>query len=265
MKSWFTIKSKATGVVDISIHEEIGTYGVSAKDFVSAIREYPDARVINLSVNSPGGSVFDGFAIHNALKAHAAKVYAFVEGIAASAASYVLMAADTISMPEDSFLMIHNPHAMAMGDADDMRGMADTLQKVQSVYENAYATRTGLEVEQIRDMMKAESFMVASEALELGFIDTITDAVGVAARIQCFEKYFASLPCETDSVVDQIDAIESLPDFRRFLRDAGGFSRKAADAMVARAKIVFPGEPEDDSRELENVAKALDRVAQRLT
>jgi len=148
MKNWYSIKNKADGVLDISLHEEIGMFGIEASKFIADIRKEDDIKSINLSINSPGGSVFDGLAIYNALKSHPAKVYGHVEGIAASAASFILMASDVITMPENAFIMVHNAQRGAMGDADDLRDMAEVLENVTNQIANIYIKRTGIESEQ---------------------------------------------------------------------------------------------------------------------
>lgn len=262
MKNWYQIKAKSKSVLDISIHDEIGFFGISAGDFIKEIRSNMDAKVINLSIHSPGGSALDGIAIFNALKGHPASVNAHVDGIAASAASFILMAGDHISMPEDSFIMIHNAFGMAMGDSDDMRDMADVLDKIGSTMINIYHNRTSVPRETLAEMLSAETWLGAEEALELGFADTIADAVGVAAKIQGYEDRFKKLPVEADSgIIGQINGIKTVNEFGKYLRDAGSFSRKAADALVARAKIVLTGDPLSTEAETgQEILDALDKV-----
>ena len=259
MKNWYQIKNKAEGVLDISIHDEIGMWGVSASDFIGELRGQDPAKVINLSVHSPGGSVLDGLAMYNALSLYPAKIYGHVEGIAASAASFVLMAADTISMPEDAFIMIHNANGGVMGDADDMREMADIVDKLQASIVNIYQKRTGLDSDVIETMMKAETWMNASDALDQGFIDTIVDAIDVAAKIGEFDKYFKSLPVE-DSQADECWKIETVKDFEKYLRDVGGFSKRLAEALTSRGKVVLRVDPVGPEAALAQVSEALNKV-----
>ncbi|MFN3315150.1 MAG: head maturation protease, ClpP-related, partial [Hyphomonas sp.] len=108
MASWYAIRARGTGA-EVAIYDEIGACGVSAKGFLAELGALPDAAPIDLRLNSPGGSVFDAVAIHNALSRHAGAVTVWIDGIAASAASYVAMAGDEIVMPENAFLMIHDP------------------------------------------------------------------------------------------------------------------------------------------------------------
>lgn len=252
MKSWYSIQNKTSDVLDISLHDEIGMWGISAKDFINELQKNPDAKSINLSIHSPGGSVLEGLAIYNALISHPAKIYGHVAGIAASAASFVLMASDYISMPENAFIMIHNAHGGAIGDAEELRDTADVIEKLQNTIVNIYEKRTGQEREDLIAMMNKETWLTSDEALQKGFIDTISDPIDVAAKANAFNKYFKSMPIENN---DNIDSIETIKDFERYLRDSGGISRATATNLASRAKVIFQSEsdelPDADYKELE--------------
>ncbi len=263
MKNWFQIKNKASGVLDISIHEEIGSFGISAREFMAELKKHSDVAVINLSIHSPGGSVLDSLAIYNSLRNHGAKIHGRVEGVAASAASFILMASDTITMPEDSFIMIHSAWGGAMGEADELRDMADTIDKLNNSIVNIYERRTGLDRETIIDMMKAESWISAEQALELGFADTISDKIGIAAKLHGMERHFKELPIAAEADILRINDINDITEFGKFLRDAGGFSRKATDALVARGKKVLTGNPDQNPDLTETgklIAEALNKA-----
>ena len=257
MKNWYQIKNMASGVIDISIHDEIGMWGVSAADFIGELRGHPQAKVINLSIHSPGGSVLNGLAMYNALSMYPAKIYGHVEGIAASAASFILMAADTISMPEDAFIMIHNAHGGVMGDAEDMRDMADIVDKLSASIINIYQKRTGIDSELIAEMMKAETWMNAADALEQGFIDTIVEPVDVAAKIGVFDKYFKSMPVQDST---SVEGIETITDFEKFLRDVGGLSKGLAQALTSRGKVVLRSDSDKPDPALNDISAALDKA-----
>ena len=107
MNSWYSIRARGTGA-ELSIYDEIGAYGVSAKAFIAEMGALDTGTDLELRLNSPGGSVFDAVAIYNALQRHDGKVTVTIDGIAASAASYIAMAGDEIVMPENAFLMIHD-------------------------------------------------------------------------------------------------------------------------------------------------------------
>jgi len=181
-KTWFTIRNAATAdaPAEISIHDEIGSWGVSAKDFLAQLRSIAAATPITLSIHSPGGEVFDGLAIYHALKARG-NVTVRIEGLAASMASVIAMAGTRIEMPRNAFLMIHNPSGFAMGDAADMRQLADLLDKIKSSLVAAYRDRTKKTDEDIMDMMDAETWLTGEEAVEHGFADATTDEVALSA------------------------------------------------------------------------------------
>ncbi len=180
MKNWYSICALNEGA-EISIYDEIGAYGVSAKAFLADLGKLPDKAPLTLRLNSPGGSVFDAVAIYNALQRHAGTVTVSIDGIAASAASYIAMAGDEIVMPENAFLMIHDPSGMVMGTASDMRSMAEALDKIGASLLRGYAAKSGKPEAEIAILMAKETWLDASEALEMGFADTMSGPVKIAA------------------------------------------------------------------------------------
>lgn len=180
MKSWYTIRARASGT-EVLIYDEIGAYGVTAKGFLAELGALPDAAAIDLRLNSPGGSVFDAVAIYNALKRHTGEITVWIDGIAASAASYIAMAGDIIVMPENAFLMIHDPSGLVMGTAEDMRSTAEALDKVKGSLIQGYAAKSGKPDDEIATLMAAETWLDAQDALDLGFIDRIAEPVKLAA------------------------------------------------------------------------------------
>lgn len=185
MKSWYTIRARASGAqgsrTEVLIYDEIGAYGVTAKGFLAELGALPNDAAIDLRLNSPGGSVFDAVAIYNALKRHPGEITVWVDGIAASAASYVAMAGDTIVMPENAFLMIHDPSGLVMGTAEDMRATAEALDKVKGSLIQGYAAKSGKADDEIATLMAAETWLDAKDALDLGFIDRMAEPVKLAA------------------------------------------------------------------------------------
>jgi ATP-dependent Clp protease, protease subunit len=181
MRSWYAIRARDTGA-EVSIYDEIGACGVSAKGFLAELGALPDGTPIDLRLNSPGGSVFDAVAIHNALIRHDGTITVWIDGIAASAASYIAMAGDEIVMPENAFLMIHDPSGLVMGTAEDMRAMADALDKVKGSLVQGYAAKSGRPADEIARLMAAETWLDARDALELGFSDRLAEPVRIAAR-----------------------------------------------------------------------------------
>jgi ATP-dependent Clp protease protease subunit len=180
MRSWYAIRARAAGA-EVSIYDEIGAYGVSAKSFLAELGALPDDGPLTLRLNSPGGSVFDAVAIYNAIKRHAGPVTVWIDGIAASAASYIAMAGDEVVMPENAFLMIHDPSGLVMGTADDMRAMAEALDKIKGSLVAGYAAKSGAPEEDIAALMTKETWLDAAEAVELGFADRLAEPVRIAA------------------------------------------------------------------------------------
>jgi ATP-dependent protease ClpP protease subunit len=171
---------------EIQLYSEIGGYygGVSAKDFAKELKDAGDVENLTIRINSPGGDVFDGNTIYNILKAHKARKTVYVDGLAASIASVIAMAGDKIYMAENAMMMIHPAWALVIGNAEDLRASAGTLDKIDDSILRTYAKRTGMEDDKLREMLIAETWMNSEEALELGFVDEITDALEMAA---CFD------------------------------------------------------------------------------
>ncbi len=148
--------------------------GVAPQGFVKALREI-QAGTIHLRINSPGGSVFAARAIETALREHKARVVVHIDGLAASAATFVAMAGDEIVMSPGAMFMIHKAWTIAWGNADDLTATAALLAKLDGTLAETYATRTKGDKEQIAAWMTAETWFTAEEALEAGFIDRIAD------------------------------------------------------------------------------------------
>ena len=179
---WYNIQGKATdAVAEVYIFNEIGAYGITAQDFISEMKEYKDTPV-NLRINCIGGDVFDGMAMYNIIKKREAKTTAYIEGIAASMGSVIALAADEVVMAENSLFMIHNAWGGAMGETEDMRKTASVLEKISGEIASIYKRKTRLSLDRITDMMDEETWLNAQEAYELGFIDSISDSIKVAAK-----------------------------------------------------------------------------------
>ncbi len=181
-KSWYEIKAQGEDEVEVIIYDEIGIWGITAKDFIDDFKKIPPTATINLRINSRGGDVFDGLAIHNILKRHSGQINVTVDGIAASIASLIAMAGDKIVMPENTFMMIHDPLGFAFGDAEDMRELAENLDKIKSGLVSSYVAKSGQEPEKISELMADETWLTAKEAKDLGFADEVIAAVRLAAR-----------------------------------------------------------------------------------
>ena len=203
MKSWYMIRARGTGT-EVLIYDEIGAYGVTAKGFLAEFGALPADAAIDLRLNSPGGSVFDAVAIYNALKRHAGEITVWIDGIAASAASYIAMAGDRVVMPENAFLMIHDPSGLVMGTAEDMRATADALDKVKGSLIQGYAAKSGATDEEIAALMAAETWLDAKDALDLGLIDRMAEPVKLAASFDVSK--FRNAPPEVVAAAGEAEA-----------------------------------------------------------
>ncbi|WP_454834310.1 ClpP-like prohead protease/major capsid protein fusion protein [Rahnella aceris] len=177
------MKASGDKTADIYIYDEIGYWGVTARQFASSMKALGDLDHINLHIHSPGGDVFDGIAIYNLLNSHTASKTVYIDGLAASMASVIAMVGNPIIMPENAMMMVHKPWGITGGDANDMRDYADLLDKVEAVLIPSYAKKTGKTPDELALMLGEETWMTAQECLEHGFADQISTAVQAMARI----------------------------------------------------------------------------------
>jgi ATP-dependent protease ClpP protease subunit len=233
MKNWYTIRARGTGA-EVLIYDEIGAFGVSAKGFLAELGALPDGVPIDLRLNSPGGSVFDAVAIYNALQRHEGAITVWIDGIAASAASYIAMAGDEIVMPENAFLMIHDPSGLVMGTAAEMREMAGTLDKIAGGMVRGYAARSGRTEEEIAALMAAETWFDARDALEAGLATRMIEPVRIAASFD-IARFRNAPPALAEAIADP--ASESDQDVDEAAGDV------ICDEIGDEAPAV-PGEPE---------------------
>lgn len=184
-QEWFQIRAEGPSA-EIRIFDEIGTWGITAQDFIAEL-DAVDASTLTVHLNSPGGDVFDGIAIANALRDHPANVTVVVDALAASIASVVMLAGDTVVMNRNSQVMIHDAWGVVGGNAKDMRDMAGVLDKVSNNIASAYADRAGGKPREWRDLMLAETWFDAQEAVNAGLADRVApvadrNAEQIAAR-----------------------------------------------------------------------------------
>lgn len=190
-KDWYSIQAKKEGdetIAEIRIYDEIGFWGVTAKSFAEELTKVSaDASRVVVSLNSPGGSVFDAFAIYNMLMRSQIPVTTRVDGVAASAASLIFMAGGERVMPENAMLMVHNAWTVAAGTAEDLRSTADMMDKVRDGIVSAYA-RSGKNVDEILALMDATTWMDALEAQSMGFATVMEEPVRLVAHASALER-----------------------------------------------------------------------------
>jgi ATP-dependent Clp endopeptidase proteolytic subunit ClpP len=180
-RSWFNLAYEKDGeTASAYIYDDIGLYGVMAKDFIEEINT-SGPKNLNVYINSYGGEIDEGVAIYNFLNRFPGNVTIRVDGMAASIASIIAMAGDTVIMPKSSLMFIHNPWTMAAGDADQLQREAANLEKRKASLMAIYADKTGLPAEELSKIMDDETLLNADEAVALGFADVIEDAPAVAS------------------------------------------------------------------------------------
>ena len=154
---------------------------LTAKSFIEQMRQFANSSLINIRINSAGGSVFDAIAIYNYLLDMSCEIHVYIDGLAASAASLIVMAGDKVFMPKNALIMIHNPSSFIDGNSEDLKNAAETLDKVRNGMLEIYMAKTGMERGELIKMLDAETWLDADEALKLGFCDEIINAVEVQA------------------------------------------------------------------------------------
>ena len=183
---------------DIDVYGGIGDSfdedGVTAASFVKALRE-ANGDDVTIHVNSSGGSVFDANTMAEALRGYKGRTVASIEGLAASAASYFALTADEVVINPTALMMIHNPWDIEIGDAEDMRKKADMLDKARATISAQYARKTGHDVSEIERKMDEETWFDASEAVEYGLADRMSDSAPIAACLKMEDvKRFRNAP-----------------------------------------------------------------------
>ena len=178
-KFWNVMKNEEEKSAELILYGSIGSDeywdDISDKAFKQDIENLGDVENITLHINSPGGSVFSAVAIANILKNHKAKVTANIDGLAASAATIITSACDTVRMPKNALFMIHNPITFAYGNNQEMQKTIEMLDKVKNSIIETYLNKTKTDKETLSELMDNETWMNAEEAKEYGFIDEILD------------------------------------------------------------------------------------------
>jgi ATP-dependent protease ClpP protease subunit len=249
--NWFEIKSQqsATGETDIFIFDEIGFWGIDASQLINELQRVKPTS-INLHINSPGGSIADGLAIYNFLKAHSAPVTVYIDSLAASIAGVIAMAGDEVVMAEASLLHMHLPgiNGYISEKVDGLEELAVALRKMDQVIRNIYKKR-GATDEQLAEWMAGETYFTAQEALDLGLVDRVEERVRMVAcaaqwdakRYPKINKALARQPDgpETQNKGDN-DMSEELKkqigSLTTDLATANAAKKQAEDALAAEKK-----------------------------
>lgn len=197
-KDWFTVRNADPAAggnsTEVWLYDEISSWwGVTAQEFVDQLQAITTPRIL-LRVNCPGGDVFDALAIYQALMSHPATVDVQVDGLAASAASYIIQAGDSVRVGPNAMVMIHDAWGYAIGDARDMASAAELLDKISANIANIYARRAGGTQDEWRGAMLAETWYTGDEAVEAGLADAVLD---VGPRRQAADGGTCDPECST--------------------------------------------------------------------
>lgn len=172
---------------DIYLYSAIlgDVFDSTVHDVINSLNEFK-GNLINLHINSEGGDIFEAQGLYTYLRNHNAEVEAYIEGICASAASIIAMSGSKVYMPENSLFMIHNPSGSVFGESEDMRKLADILDKIRDSMAAVYEAKTGKSHDEILTLMNAETWLSAKEAKRAGFVDVITPAREIAAQSKTY-------------------------------------------------------------------------------
>lgn len=172
---WYQFRNVAADEAELFLYDEIGGWGTLAEDFIAELKAVSSPR-LRVRVSSPGGSVFEGIAVANALRAHESEVTVQVDGIAASIASVIAMAGDRVVMQPQAMVMVHDASGLCMGNAQDMQEMAALLDKISGNIADAYSEKAGGTRDDWRQVMRAETWYTAEEAVAAGLADEMLPA-----------------------------------------------------------------------------------------
>lgn len=224
-KDFSVIVNKTQTVAEVLLYGAVGDSmwddnAVSANKFVDELNKLPSSVTeIQLRINSPGGSVFDGITMYERLKQHKAKVITYVDGVAASIASIIAMAGDEINIGEGSFFMIHKPMSATYGNSDDHEKTINILDKIEEQMISIYARKTGLSRLEISKMLMKDTWINSDEALSMGFATTKIEAseqLLVAASMLKEAKWIVNPPSiNTDLMRNKISEIQN--KYNKFL------------------------------------------------
>lgn len=229
-----SIQAATTDEQSISIFDPIGYDpwtgdGVTAKRIAGALRAM-DGKDVTVNINSPGGDMFEGLAIYNLLREHKGAVTVKVMGVAASAASIIAMAGDTVEIGRSAFLMIHNCWIVAVGNKTELRAAADTIEPFDRAMADVYCARTGLDFKAVSKLMDAETFIGGSDAVDQGFADDLLPSDQVAEKAGTANTTAAR-------VLDTALAKGGMPrsERRRLMNEIKGMPSAAHEGMPSAA------------------------------
>ena len=235
---------------DVLLYDEIGFFGVNAKDFESQFNAI-DADTINLRIYSPGGDVFEGVAIANTVARSKSKVIVHVDSLAASIASYIAMFGDEVRIAKNARMMVHDPWGISIGGSEEMRKYADLLDGIGDTIADAYMEKSGKDKKEIFKAMADETWFTAKEAVEFGLADSIEGETEIEDKFDL--SVFNNVPDDLKSPVSITTRL-----LEAALRDAG-CSKSEAKAILHHGFRSLP----DADNDLPDAGNGLDELAKK--
>lgn len=253
-------KNSISGAGELLLYGEIGDWwdDLDAKSVVDQLEQLNKDQ-ITIRIHSAGGYVLEGLAIYNRLKESKARKVVHIDGLAASMASVIAMAGDKIIMPENAWMMIHKPHNIVMGNADELRKHADTLDGFEGSLISIYAAKTGKDSHAIAEMLREETWLSAKDALDLGFIDEISTPVKAAASIDLTK--FSKVPSDVARAMSAVSiAVSSASTPVKEDKDMPMHDVK--DAVTSNDAAPVTGGPDLEAKAQAAIAAERQRVAE---
>lgn len=161
---------------------------------------------LDIRIDSAGGDVYEGFAIASAIQRYEGETHVYIDGMAASAASYIALMGDSITMNDYAMFMIHNAWTMAVGNRDELREVADRLESIDGTIAGIISARTGMELDAVKGAMSAETWYGASDALAAGMCDEVIETEQrIAASVdRAMAAHFKNIP-QAVEIADEQD------------------------------------------------------------
>lgn len=223
-KDWYAIKQDGN-TAEILIYDVIGWPFIDANQFVRDLNAIT-ADNITVGINSPGGDVFDGTAIYNALKNHPATITTRIDGIAASMASIIALTGDTIQIADNAYYMMHNAWGFTMGDYRDHKKAADLLDRITETLAATYVERTGKSMKDVRTMLDDETWLIGQELVDAGLADQLIPKSDASANfnLEMYNNVPEDIRAHGDDEPQNNPPPKSIREVERGLR-AMGYSR----------------------------------------
>lgn len=263
--------TNADGEISLLLYGDIDSWGINAKDVVTTLSELEaQYKKINLRVNSPGGSVFEGLAIYNAIKNSKADIEIYVDGIAASMASVIALCGRKVYMSKYAQLMIHCVSGGAYGNTKEIENILEEMKSLENTIVKMYADKTGISEDDIKSkyMDGQDHWISASDALALGFVDGIYDTDEEPKdKLDTSDKVFQYFQAKLQTLInknDMIEKIKSIPQFANCADETAVIARineltaKASEVETLRAEIASMKQEEQEKAVADILAKGVE-------